>query len=81
MDTIGMQGFQPQFYIDISQQVELKDRMLACHESQLSRSTDRDFTSLPEMMRNQYHTRGRQASVDAAEAFRCYHAFKRSRAW
>jgi LmbE family N-acetylglucosaminyl deacetylase len=81
MDTIGMQGFQPQFYIDISQQVELKDRMLACHQSQLSRSTDRDFTSLPDMMKNQYQTRGRQASVDAAEAFRCYHAFKRSRAW
>ena len=81
MDTIGMQGFQPQFYIDISRQVELKDRMLACHASQLSRSADADFTSLPELMRNQYQTRGRQASVAAAEAFRCYHAFKRSRAW
>lgn len=81
LDTINMHGFQPQFFIDVSEHVELKQRMLACHKSQLSRSEDRDFTSLPDLMRNQYETRGRQASVAAAEAFRSYHAFKRSRAW
>ncbi len=81
MDTVGMQEFDPHFYIDISPQVEVKERMLACHASQLERAGDGDFTSLPELMRNQYQTRGRQAGVAAAEAFRCYHAFKRSRAW
>lgn len=81
MDTINMHGFQPQFFIDVSSHVDLKRQMLACHQSQLSRSEDQDFTSLPDLMRNQYETRGRQASVPAAEAFRSYHAFKRSRAW
>ena len=76
-----MHGFQPQFFVDISNYVELKRKMLACHKSQLSRSEDRDFTSLSDLMRNQFDTRGRQANVSAAEAFRCYHAFKRSRAW
>jgi LmbE family N-acetylglucosaminyl deacetylase len=81
MDAVGMQAFEPHFYIDITAHVELKERMLACHASQLERAGDGDFTSLPELMRNQYQTRGRQAGVAAAEAFRCYHAFKRSRAW
>jgi len=81
MDTVGMHGFQPQFYIDISEQVAIKQQMLACHESQLRRSRDGDFAPLAELMQNQYETRGRQASITAAEAFRCYHAFKRSRAW
>jgi len=81
MDTIGMNGFNPGFYVNISEQVGLKAKMLACHQSQLARSKDADFSPLPEMMRLQFRARGMQAGVEAAEAFRAHNAFKRARAW
>jgi LmbE family N-acetylglucosaminyl deacetylase len=81
MDTIGMQGFAPGFYVDISRHAELKHRMLACHASQLQRAGDGDFAPLDELMRAQYSTRGRQSGVAAAEAFRIHDVFKRARAW
>jgi LmbE family N-acetylglucosaminyl deacetylase len=81
MDTVAMSSFDPGFYLDISEFVNLKTKMLACHQSQLSRGKDTDFSPLAEMMRLQYQARGMQAGVDAAEAFRAYLAFKRGRAW
>ena len=79
-DTINMSGFDPSIYVDVSQHAELKQRMLTSHKSQLARSGDRDFAPLGELMRRQYETRGAQAGVAAAEAFRPHHAFKRIRA-
>jgi hypothetical protein len=55
--------------------------MLGCHVSQLQRGADRDFAPLVDLMRRQMQTRGWQAEVAAAEAFRPHHTFKRSRAW
>ena len=81
MDTVGMSGFLPEFYIDVSDYVELKRRMLACHKSQLQRSADGDFSPLEEHMLRQCQTRGAQAEVAAAEAFRAHHAWRRARAW
>lgn len=81
MDTLDMSGFAPGFYVDISDFTALKSRMLSCHKSQLQRGGDRDFSPLEELMRLQYQTRGLQAGVSAAEAFRAHHAFKRARAW
>jgi LmbE family N-acetylglucosaminyl deacetylase len=81
MDTVGMNGFEPGFFVDISEQIELKKRMLSCHRSQLERGKDADFSPLMEMLRLQAQARGCQAGVAAAEAFRPYHAFKRTRAW
>jgi len=81
MDTVNMSGFNPGFYVDISQHVGLKKKMLACHQSQLARGNDTDFSPLEEMMRLQYRARGMQAGVEAAEAFRAHFAFKRGRAW
>ena len=81
MDTVGMSGFVPGFHVDISGQAPLKEQMLACHQSQLTRARDRDLASLTELMRLQSRTRGAQAGVPAAEAFRAHHAFKRLRAW
>ena len=78
-DTIDMCGFEPAFYVDISAHAELKQRMLACHKSQLARSGDRDFAPLADLMRRQYEVRGAQANVAAAEAFRPHLAFKRIR--
>ena len=81
MDTVTMQGFEPEISIDIRAHVDLKHKLLACHQSQLSRAGDSAFTSLDDLMRHQYITRGLQADVPAAEAFRVYRSFKRTRAW
>ena len=81
MDTIAMMGFEPGFFVDISPFVSTKQKMLACHKSQLAQATDRDFSPLAELMRKQYEARGLQADVAAAEAFVAHGAFKRARAW
>src|SRR5262245_38168558 len=81
MDTINMAGFEPGFFINISDHAEIKHQMLRCHKSQLARWADRDFSPLEELMRQQYTARGAQAAVSAAEAFHIHPAWKRSRAW
>ena len=81
MDTVNMNGFAPGFYVDISEFLGLKTQMLACHQSQLRRGKDADFSPLAELMRLQFRTRGMQGGVEAAEAFRAHCAFKRTRAW
>jgi LmbE family N-acetylglucosaminyl deacetylase len=80
-DTIHMNGFSPEFYIDVSDQMSTKQRMLECHKSQLQRAGDNDFAPLMELMLRQSQARGTQSGVQAAEAFRTHHAFKRVRAW
>ncbi len=81
MDTMNMAGFEPGFFVDVSDQIDLKRRMLACHKSQLRRSSDGDFAPLEEQMIRQVQARGTQAGVAAAEAFRVHVAWKRTRAW
>ena len=81
MDTINMNGFDPGFYVDITDFLSLKEQMLACHRSQLARGRDKDFSPLADLMRLQCRARGVQSEVKAAEAFRVHHAFKRVRAW
>ena len=81
MDTMNMNCFVPGFYVDVSDFLTLKMQMLACHQSQLSRGKDPDFSPLAELMRLQFRTRGMQAGVEGAEAFRAHCAFKRTRAW
>jgi LmbE family N-acetylglucosaminyl deacetylase len=81
MDSIGMNGFEPGFYVDITGFLSLKEQMLACHRSQLARGEDEDFSPLTDLMRLQCRARGVQSEVKAAEAFRVHHAFKRVRAW
>jgi LmbE family N-acetylglucosaminyl deacetylase len=81
MDTVDMSGFLPGFYVDITRYVALKIQMLGCHQSQLARGKDPDFSPLAELMRLQYRARGLQSGVEAAEAFRAHSAFKRGRAW
>lgn len=81
LDTLGMTGFEPMVYVDVSAFAELKEGLLGCHESQLARSKDQDFHPLKSLMHEQMTVRGREAGVKAAEAFRVYHTFKRTRAW
>lgn len=81
MDTVGMQGFQPGFFVDISSHVALKHSLLNCHATQLARGSDGDFSPLGDLMQQQYQTRGQQANTAAAEAFQQHLAFKRTYAW
>lgn len=81
MDTICMHQFAPGFFVEISAFAPLKERMLACHRSQVARGQDGDFSPLLDLMRRQFQARGAQAGVAAAEAFRIHDAFKRVRAW
>ncbi|MGH2472196.1 MAG: PIG-L deacetylase family protein [Candidatus Limnocylindria bacterium] len=76
-DTINMSSFVPDFFIDVSDRLDIKKRMLACHRSQLARDKDADFFPLSELMLRQCAARGAEAGVKAAEAFRWHHAFKR----
>ena len=81
MDTLNMLGFTPDFFVDITPFAVLKERMMTCHKSQLLRAKDADFSPLTDLMRWQMQTRGRQAGVAAAEAFRVHNSYKRARAW
>ena len=81
MDTIEMISFVPQFYVDVSQLVDVKRQMLRCHQSQLARGGDADFSPLETLLLRQCQTRGAQAGVQAAEAFCTHAAWKRTRAW
>lgn len=81
MDCVNRAGFEPGFYIDVSPFVELKERLLQCHASQIQRGQDRDFAPLADLMRLQLAARGAEAGVTAAEAFRIHRSFKRTRAW
>jgi LmbE family N-acetylglucosaminyl deacetylase len=81
MDTIGMAGFEPGFYVDVAPFAAIKERMLACHKSQLARAGDRDFSPLANLMARQLEARGAQACAMAAEAFATHNAFRRGRAW
>jgi len=81
MDTMNMSGFTPGFFVDISIFARLKIQLLECHASQLQRGKDADFSPLVDLLRMQMRTRGTQAGVAAAEAFRAHNSFKRARAW
>ena len=80
-DTIDTSDFQPEFYVHVTAQMDLKRRMLACHRSQLDRAGDGGFPPLAELLDRRSASRGAQSGVTAAEAFRNHHAFKRLRAW
>ncbi|QDT94406.1 PIG-L deacetylase family protein [Gimesia algae] len=81
MDTVNMTSFDPHFYIDVSDFVEMKISMLKCHQSQLQRGKDSSFSPLQELMIQQYSARGAQSGVIAAEAFQTHSAWKRCAAW
>jgi len=80
-DSVAMTGFAPEFYVDVTAHVETKQQMLQRHRSQLLRGRDSDFSPLADLMLNQCRSRGEQSGVNASEAFRQHHAFKRTRAW
>ena len=51
MDTLAGVNFQPTEYVDISEEIDLKIRMLECHESQLVWMREHDGIDFADMVR------------------------------
>ena len=77
MDTVTGLGFEPQLYVDVTATLQVKDRMLRCHVSQLGRGKQARFTNIMELMRDQAKFRGHQCGARHAEAFRPMLQWKR----
>jgi len=61
--------FEPDVYVDVTEHMELKTRMLGCHKSQLLPATD-GAGNMIDLARLQNRNRGIEAGVGYAEAFR-----------
>lgn len=70
MDTLAGVNFQPTEYVDISAEIDLKIRMLECHESQLVWMKEHDGIDFADMVRTCSRYRGYQCGADYAEGFR-----------
>lgn len=67
--SLEREKFHPNFYVDISDFLELKMRAVACHASQLKPRTHHASLENVEWLAR---VRGREISVEAAEAFMCH---------
>ncbi len=68
-DNSGLLGCQPTEYVDITDELELKLKMLACHESQVVWLKDHDDNDVLEITRTFARFRGIQSGVKYAEGF------------
>jgi LmbE family N-acetylglucosaminyl deacetylase len=69
MDNVAGINFEPTHLVDISGMIDVKQRMLACHHSQLTRS-DSGMSRLEELAEALGKLRGLQCGVAVAEGFR-----------
>jgi N-acetylglucosamine malate deacetylase 1 len=76
-DTLMGIGFAPEDYVDISDTIETKLSMLACHASQVDWLRDHDGIDVIANTRTVAQFRGLQCGVPYAEAFRKHHAWLR----
>ena len=70
MDTLAGVNFQPTEYVDITEEIDLKIKMLNCHESQIVWMRDHDGIDFPDMVKTCSKYRGYQCGVAYAEGFR-----------
>jgi len=70
MDTLAGVNFLPTEYVDISDTIDTKKKMLACHESQVSWLRDHDHIDIMDFMETMARFRGLQCGVKYAEGFR-----------
>jgi LmbE family N-acetylglucosaminyl deacetylase len=69
MDTIIGNGFDPDFYVDISSVIETKKKMLRSHHSQVAWIAHVFGTEITDMMMTLAQFRGAQAGYKFAEGF------------
>ena len=77
MDTVGGIGFTPTDYVDITEVIDLKRRMLQCHASQVGTTREKLGRDLLELMEIQAQFRGLAANCRYAEAFCWLHTWQR----
>ncbi len=70
MDNSGLLDSVPSEYVDITDELETKLQMLACHESQLTWLQDHDDNDIMEVARTFARFRGIQCGCKYAEGFR-----------
>ncbi len=69
MDNLAGMNFNPTEYVDITDEIELKLKMLECHVSQLKWMRDHDHIDFAEFVRTCSRFRGLQCGVGYAEGF------------
>lgn len=74
-------GFIPTEFVDITEEMEIKEQMLRCHESQLEWLLEHDKTDIVKNQRDRAAFWGGQCGVDYAEAFRALYADGRLRTY
>jgi N-acetylglucosamine malate deacetylase 1 len=77
MDNLGGIEFLPTEYVDISPVIEMKCRMLQCHQSQVKAMADLARTDILEMVRVQARFRGFAAGCPYAEGYRKLESYQR----
>lgn len=70
MDNSGLLDSEPTEYVDITDELETKLQMLACHKSQLVWLQDHDDNDIMEVTRTFARLRGIQSGCKYAEGFR-----------
>ncbi len=68
-DTSRHFHFQPTEYVDITEVMDIKEKMLSCHESQLKWLLEHDHIDILEIQRAQARLRGLQCETTYAEGF------------
>lgn len=77
MDVLTGVNFNPTEYVDITDEIDLKLQMLACHESQIVWLRDHDNVDMLDMVKSCARVRGYQCGVTYAEGFRPCTAYLR----
>lgn len=75
MDTLAGVNFQPEEYVDITDEMEKKIQMLECHESQLKWMREHDHIDFADMVKTCSKYRGYQCGAKYAEGFRICKAY------
>jgi len=73
MDTVNGMNFQPTEYVDITEFIKTKEKMLLSHISQAKWLKEHDNLDYVELMRKQSSFRGLQCGVEFAEGFKLHY--------
>ncbi len=77
MDTLAGIGFSPVEYVDITSVIDIKRRMIECHQSQILPMRELAHTDMLDLMEVQARFRGLAAGCKYAEGFTRLEAYQR----
>ncbi len=75
MDTLAGVNFVPTEFVDVTEEIDLKLKMLNCHESQIVWMRDHDHIDFADMVKTCSRYRGYQCGAEYAEGFRQYQGY------